>query len=91
MQLHHKTLALGISVSVAVLVAQGIMAKHDEQIISSNVDQILVDCLPSDTQTQSVLSLKNQAGKLSLNCEKHHVVHWGQAVKPAVSYVVALE
>jgi hypothetical protein len=70
--------------------AQAVISHADVPTIAP-IDQALMDCLPDDIGTRSVLSLTQESDGLTLHCEKHQAVGYGQLpnAKPIkLSYLV---
>ena len=75
---------------VVYFATQAVMNFVDGPEVTSNLDSVVLNCLPRATNEQTLMSLSQQGDALKLQCEKHRTVGYGQAVKPAVKFVVAV-
>ena len=84
-----KMAVVGVTVYFAT---QAVMNLVDGQEVTSNLDSVVLNCLPRATNEQTLMSLSQQAA-MRLNCnaaKNNRTVGYGQAVKPAVKFVVAV-
>lgn len=86
-----NTIAISTLVVATYFVTQALVQHIDgTQQVQSNLDAVVLNCLPRATNEQTVMRLSQQGEALALQCEKHRTVGYGQGVKPAVKYVVAV-
>jgi len=60
------------------------------QTIKSNLDAVVLNCLPRAANEQALFGMVQQGTQTQLVCERHRHVGYGEATKPAVRYIAAI-
>lgn len=83
---------IAIPVLAAYFLLQGLLAKVNGALeVTSNLDPVVLHCLPESLDEESVFSLVNVDDQLKLKCVKQRTTDFAQPFKkPSVRFVVAL-
>lgn len=75
-----------------VLAAQSIVANNDNESLQVvlEADEKIMQCLPDDVGTRSVIWLEDKPQGLTMNCEKHQKTDFGMVPKHKPKYISML-
>lgn len=75
-----------------VLAAQAVVADKENQSVSVvlEADEKIMQCLPDDVGTRSVIWLEDKPQGLTMNCEKHQRADFGMVAKQKPKYISML-
>lgn len=75
-----------------VLAAQSIVADNDVESVQVvlEADEKIMQCLPGDVGTRSIIWLEEKPQGLTMNCEKHQKADFGMVSKHKPNYISML-